>query len=149
MQEDLLRCPKCGSTQISVGKKGFSGKKAVAGAVLFGTIGAAAGTIGQNKVQLTCLNCGEQFKPGEQLKGNKPEIKIQGVSYSGPESRRLYKCNNCGKESSLEKNRPCPKCGKYLTKSELINIDQKLKKSSNLFFIVIAVVIVICLIILL
>lgn len=77
MQEDLLRCPKCGSAQINVDKKGFSGKKAVAGAVMFGVIGAAAGTIGQNKVQLTCLNCGERFKPGEQLKGKKTKLKFK------------------------------------------------------------------------
>lgn len=58
-------CPKCGSNQISAHKKGFSGKKAVAGAVLTGGIGLLAGTIGSNKILITCLNCANQFKPGD------------------------------------------------------------------------------------
>jgi len=57
-------CPKCKSTQISANKKGFSGKKAVAGAVLTGGIGLLAGTMGSNKIIITCLSCGNQFKPG-------------------------------------------------------------------------------------
>ena len=60
-----IRCPKCGSSQLTANKKGFSGKKAVAGAVLTGGIGLLAGTIGSNKIIITCLNCGNQFKPGE------------------------------------------------------------------------------------
>jgi predicted nucleic acid-binding Zn-ribbon protein len=61
-------CPKCGSNQITANKKGFSGKKAVAGAVLTGGIGLLAGTIGSNKILITCLNCGNQFKPGSAKK---------------------------------------------------------------------------------
>lgn len=67
-----IQCPKCNSTQITAGKKGFSGKKAVAGAVLNGGIGLLAGTIGSNKVIITCLNCGNQFKPGAT-----PQVKPQ------------------------------------------------------------------------
>ena len=57
-------CPKCGSNQLTSNKKGFSGGKAVAGLVLTGGVGLLAGTIGSNKVLITCLNCGNQFKPG-------------------------------------------------------------------------------------
>ena len=60
-----LHCPKCGSNQITSDKKGFSGKKAVAGALLTGGIGILAGTIGNNKIKITCLLCGHEFKPGE------------------------------------------------------------------------------------
>ena len=60
-----IQCPKCGSTQIAAGKKGFSGKKAIAGAVLTGGIGIVAGTFGSNKIRITCLACGNVFKPGE------------------------------------------------------------------------------------
>jgi DNA-directed RNA polymerase subunit RPC12/RpoP len=60
-----IRCPKCNSDQITAHKKGFSGRKAVAGAVLTGGIGVLAGTIGSNKVKITCLNCGNIFNPGE------------------------------------------------------------------------------------
>lgn len=68
--ENQIRCPKCNSNQLSAHKKGFSGQKAVAGAVLTGGIGLLAGTIGSNKILITCLNCGHQFKPGD-----KPIIK--------------------------------------------------------------------------
>ncbi|MBE2229953.1 MAG: hypothetical protein IAE96_04830 [Chitinophagaceae bacterium] len=65
---NLIKCPKCGSTQITANKKGFSGKKAVAGAILTGGVGLLAGTIGSNKVKITCLGCGNEFRPGEGLK---------------------------------------------------------------------------------
>ena len=60
-----IKCPKCGSTQLSANKKGFSGAKAVGGALLTGGIGVFAGTLGSNKVIITCMACGQQFKPGE------------------------------------------------------------------------------------
>jgi tellurium resistance protein TerD len=58
-----IKCPKCGSNQFYAGKKGFSGKKAVTGAVLTGGIGLHAGTIGSNKIKITCLNCGTVYSP--------------------------------------------------------------------------------------
>ncbi|MCA2854701.1 MAG: hypothetical protein IM572_06320 [Chitinophagaceae bacterium] len=64
MSNEII-CPKCGGNQFHTDKKGFSGKKAVAGAVLTGGVGLLAGTIGSNKVVITCLNCGHQFKPGD------------------------------------------------------------------------------------
>jgi hypothetical protein len=66
-----IKCPKCGSTQLTTDKKGFSGKQAIGGAILTGGIGVLAGTIGSNKVIITCLACGNQFKPGENLEGKK------------------------------------------------------------------------------
>lgn len=74
--KDLLHCPKCNSTQLSSNKKGFSGGKAVAGAVLTGGIGLLAGTIGSGSVIITCLKCGYKYKAGEyekeKRKLNKP-----------------------------------------------------------------------------
>lgn len=61
-------CPKCGSDQVTANKKGFSGKKAVVGAVLTGGVGLLAGTLGSNKVKITCLSCGHEFKPGQGAK---------------------------------------------------------------------------------
>jgi len=66
-----IKCPKCGSTQLTTDKKGFSGKQAVGGAILTGGIGVLAGTIGSNKIIITCLACGNQFKPGEDLEGKR------------------------------------------------------------------------------
>jgi predicted RNA-binding Zn-ribbon protein involved in translation (DUF1610 family) len=63
--DSKIVCPKCGSDQITANKKGFSGKKAVIGGILTGGIGLLAGTIGSNKVKITCLNCGNEFNPGE------------------------------------------------------------------------------------
>lgn len=62
---NMLRCPKCDSTQLTSNKKGFSARKAVAGAIVAGGIGITAGAIGGNKIIITCLKCGRQFKPGE------------------------------------------------------------------------------------
>lgn len=60
-----VRCPKCGSTQLSANKKGFSlGKAVVGGIVLNPILGAATGMIGKDKIIVTCLNCGRQFKAG-------------------------------------------------------------------------------------
>ncbi|ENJ9653541.1 hypothetical protein AB2T14_001149 [Clostridium botulinum] len=56
--DDVVRCPKCGSTQITANKKGFS----VGKAVLLGGIG---GFIGKNKIEITCLRCGYSWKAGK------------------------------------------------------------------------------------
>jgi rubredoxin len=60
-----LYCPKCGSDKITAHKKGFSGVKAVGGAIVTGGIGILAGTLGSNKIKLTCLSCAFEFKPGQ------------------------------------------------------------------------------------
>ena len=54
-----VRCPRCGSTSLSVNKKGYSFKKAVVG------VGIFADEIGTNKIMVTCLHCGKQFKAGK------------------------------------------------------------------------------------
>jgi DNA-directed RNA polymerase subunit RPC12/RpoP len=66
-REEYICCPKCRSRELHTGKKGFSGGKAVAGALLTGGIGILAGTIGSKKVMITCLKCGHKFKAGEAL----------------------------------------------------------------------------------
>jgi len=58
-----ITCPKCGSTQITAEKKGFSAGKAVAGAVLTGGIGLLAGLHGSSDIEVTCLACGKQWNP--------------------------------------------------------------------------------------
>ncbi len=66
MESNTIKCPKCGCTQIHSDKKGFSTGKAVAGALVGGVlVGAAAGGIGKDKIILTCLKCGHQFKIGD------------------------------------------------------------------------------------
>jgi hypothetical protein len=84
---DQITCPKCGSTQISAEKKGYSGGKAAAGVILTGGIGLLAGTIGSKDVIITCLSCGNQWKAGEQPKpkprpissGDMKAFRIMGI----------------------------------------------------------------------
>lgn len=63
MEPNNIKCPKCASTQLFFDKKGFSGKKAVVGAVLTGGIGLLAGTLGSKKIVANCLACGNKFSP--------------------------------------------------------------------------------------
>lgn len=67
IQEDYLCCPKCYSKELHSEQKGFSGSKALAGALLTGGVGILAGTIGSKEVTITCLKCGNKFKAGEAL----------------------------------------------------------------------------------
>ena len=121
-----LHCPKCGSNQITSDKKGFSGKQAVAGALLTGGIGILAGTIGSNKIKITCLSCGNEFKPGEGKERNKPqqyqktENKESDEKYVGYiEPIKKYKCGHCQKISNVNGNKNCPKCGYNLSDKDL------------------------------
>ena len=55
-----MRCKYCGSNVVhpDTQHKTFSGKKAVAGAVMFGVVGAAAGMIGKDTKGYKCGSCG-------------------------------------------------------------------------------------------
>ena len=57
-EQGVACCPRCGSTSLSVNKQGFGAGKAI-------FIGPLAGTIGMNKLKITCLNCGYKYKPGK------------------------------------------------------------------------------------
>lgn len=117
----LIGCPKCGSTQISANKKGFSGSKAIAGAVLTGGIGLLAGTIGSNKIKITCLSCGNQFRPGEgkniivrdngEIVEKKPAPKIANSNFN-----RLQ-CADCNTENFISYTY-CKNCGKELDEKD-------------------------------
>ena len=54
-------CPKCKRGYLrAIGERtgGFSGGKALLGAVIAGPIGLAAGALGKKKVQYQCQTCG-------------------------------------------------------------------------------------------
>lgn len=61
--QGIAYCPKCASTSISTGKRGFSVGKAVVGSMFSLKSGLLAGAIGSNKIQCTCLKCGHTWKP--------------------------------------------------------------------------------------
>ncbi len=60
-----IKCPKCGSTQIVAGNKGFGLGKAAAGAVLLGPVGLLGGVIGSQKVMVGCMKCGHRWQAGK------------------------------------------------------------------------------------
>lgn len=65
--DEPVRCPKCGSNQISaVNARGVNLKRALAGGVLAGWGGAVIGGVTGNKIILGCHKCGNQWKPYQQ-----------------------------------------------------------------------------------
>ena len=62
-KDGIVYCPKCYSTQITANKKGFSLGKAAAGSLIPG--GVLLGAVGKNKIEVTCLKCGNKWKAGK------------------------------------------------------------------------------------
>jgi hypothetical protein len=61
LQDNLLTCPKCGSRNIHVDKKGYGAGKGCCGAIFLGPLGLLCGQKGANKIEKTCLNCKKKF----------------------------------------------------------------------------------------
>lgn len=120
MTKDLILCPKCGSKNNYISKKGYSTKKGIAGMLLIGKIGLLAGTIGSNKIEITCLNCGHKFKTSDvnileqrilnQIKssGIDTNIKTQIITETinektkaPPKTNQKLTCNNCNSTNDL------------------------------------------------
>lgn len=122
-----IRCPKCNSNQLTANKKGFSGGKALVGGVLTGGVGLLAGTIGSNKITITCLACGKQFKPGEGRNISSPELKPSKVFVSSKitgEVNRIV-CSVCYTQN-FTNHKYCKHCGKELSlNDERINSTEK------------------------
>lgn len=60
MASNIEICPKCYGVMKAISERqgGFSGGKAVLGAVIAGPIGIAAGALGKKKVTYHCPKCG-------------------------------------------------------------------------------------------
>jgi|GEM_PF-26080 len=56
-----MSCPRCHSTQVTAGKKGFGIGKAIVGGVVLGPVGILAGFIGRKNVEFACLSCKERW----------------------------------------------------------------------------------------
>lgn len=86
MQEVL--CPKCHSNQIAAGKKGFNNVIGGIGMLSGDAMkGLAMGTLGSNKVIITCLQCGHQFQPGQ---GAVRTVKETGEQKQEEQSQQEY-----------------------------------------------------------
>lgn len=63
-RQGIAYCPKCASTSITAGKRGFSFDKAVAGSFLFSTeTNLRAGAIGADERECFCMKCGHTWQP--------------------------------------------------------------------------------------
>ncbi len=61
-----VRCPKCGSTQVTANQRGFShGKACLSWCLGLGILSIFCGGMGKNKILITCLSCGHQWKAGK------------------------------------------------------------------------------------
>lgn len=58
----ILICPRCGSDQLEESRKGFDEGLGTLGLLIFGPLGLMAGEIDSDKIIITCLDCGHQFK---------------------------------------------------------------------------------------
>jgi len=63
-----LKCPECGSTQITAQKSGFGLGKAAVGGLLLGPVGLLGGVIGSGKIKVTCVSCGHSWRAGGEFK---------------------------------------------------------------------------------
>jgi stress response protein SCP2/tellurite resistance protein len=60
-----LMCPRCHSTNIRTGEKGFGLGKAAIGGLILGPIGLLGGFIGKNQLKLSCNSCGKSWSPNQ------------------------------------------------------------------------------------
>lgn len=84
-KQEVIRCPKCYSTNLHVDKKGFSGGKAFVGAITVGNLGLLAGTIGSNDILITCLKCGHKFNPVKDAKRKRDQEAQERMSKENPQ----------------------------------------------------------------
>ena len=119
MNDEPIKCPKCNSIQIHVDKRGFKTGRAIAGGLLTGNIlvAAAAGGIGHDKIELTCLKCGCKFGIKD-IKNNvtSETYKPVNINYNSGEFNTVI-CSKCGGKT-LSSHKYCSNCGKLLDNND-------------------------------
>lgn len=89
----ISMCPKCHGrlTAISERTGGFSGTKAVVGAVVAGPVGVAAGALGKKLVILQCEKCGYQIETDAQTAQEAGEFGVLYEQYARLHASRIPK----------------------------------------------------------
>ncbi|MEH7013516.1 TerD family protein [Neobacillus niacini] len=62
---DDIYCPRCNSSNIRTGQKGFGLGKAAIGGLILGPVGLLGGFIGKNQLKFTCNNCSNNWSPNQ------------------------------------------------------------------------------------
>lgn len=73
---EKIKCPRCNSTNVIAGKKGFGYGKAAVGGLLVGPIGLLAGGIGSKKTRMGCLLCAHKWDHAGEIKKEKNKQEI-------------------------------------------------------------------------
>ncbi len=63
--DDAVKCSKCGSTQVHAEKRGWR---------------LTTGFFGSSKIYITCLRCGNRFKPGDTVKYLRAEARSRDTA---------------------------------------------------------------------
>lgn len=106
MSGEKIKCPICGSTQITAGNKGFGLGKSAAGLVLLGPVGLLGGLVGSKKIKITCLKCGHSWLPVKEANIRNEEIIKTIKPYAGEHKE----CPNCGADNRVTR-KDCWSCG--------------------------------------
>jgi stress response protein SCP2/tellurite resistance protein len=62
---DEIICPRCHSSNVRTGKKGFGLGKAAIGGLILGPVGLLGGFIGKNQLKFSCNSCGNSWSPSQ------------------------------------------------------------------------------------
>lgn len=62
---DEICCPRCRSTNIRTGEKGFGLGKAAIGGLILGPVGLLGGFIGKGQLKISCNGCGYNWSPSK------------------------------------------------------------------------------------